>query len=394
MDPKKHICIIARKRLTYNSRVTRQVETYLDEGHRVSVISLGSRVAPGNPLVTEHTVSPFKPDVGFSPSLAGFFSLLARSCLLIDSLERRFLHCSSLLNVGFELTFIANVLDIALRDRADVYVVHDSYPLIVCSLIARRHRAKVIYDSVELAFDRGRRVQLVGRWRPWLERPIVRRVHSIVTIGDSLAKAISDYYRVKLPTVVRNCSKYQQRPEVRRESNTVVYVGGISPAYGVEDLVNAMALVERSRLRIVGPSSDDDRRRLMRLIERLGLESRIDVLQPVEPKQVLEVAATGEVGMIYFRTDCLNRQLACPNKLFEYIMARVPIVSVSTPDIREIVEGCNIGLVVEDADPKALAVAIGRVIRDKETYQGNLDACAREYCWENEARKLVALLDE
>src|SRR5690606_11461563 len=78
-----------------------------------------------------------------------------------------------------------------------------------------------------------------------------------------------------------------------------------------------------------------------------------------------------------------------PNKLFEYVMAEVPVLGSDSPGIGKVVAETGVGEVVDPVDPVSLADATRKILADPEPYR---DACriARErYNWDVESKNLL-----
>ena len=84
-----------------------------------------------------------------------------------------------------------------------------------------------------------------------------------------------------------------------------------------------------------------------------------------------------------------------PNKLFEYVMAGIPVVASDFGSMGRIVQEQGVGLTCDPTDPVALAGAVRR-LQDPATYErcrAATPAMAAVYNWDVEQRKLVALYE-
>jgi hypothetical protein len=78
-----------------------------------------------------------------------------------------------------------------------------------------------------------------------------------------------------------------------------------------------------------------------------------------------------------------------PNKLFEYVMARRPVLVSPTREQSEFVRRHGIGEVTRDASPAAIREGVLRLLaRDQRALQDALARTADEYCWEGQEAKL------
>ena len=80
-----------------------------------------------------------------------------------------------------------------------------------------------------------------------------------------------------------------------------------------------------------------------------------------------------------------------PHKLFENIQALTPIIASDFPEIKKIISGYDIGLLVNPEDSHAISSAILEIKNNKEMYQkfkSNLIRAKEELHWDYETTKL------
>ena len=93
----------------------------------------------------------------------------------------------------------------------------------------------------------------------------------------------------------------------------------------------------------------------------------------------------------------LNYYYALPNKLFDYIKARVPVLVSDFPEMGTLVKKYDIGITTLSTDPQELAEIIKFMVTDRSSIQKwkrNLQKAALELCWEKEEKKLLNLYKE
>ena len=129
---------------------------------------------------------------------------------------------------------------------------------------------------------------------------------------------------------------------------------------GLEQLVDAIALVPRAQLVLLGDGVEEGRLR-----ERAAASgASVLVVPPVPPELVEAYAASAAVGVSPIVPSCLNYRYSLPNKLFQYMAAGIPVVASAFRQVREIVEGSGAGIVVDTTRPDAIARGIRTVLAD------------------------------
>jgi glycosyltransferase involved in cell wall biosynthesis len=105
-----------------------------------------------------------------------------------------------------------------------------------------------------------------------------------------------------------------------------------------------------------------------------------------------------KVGLVPLQPANTNYSIAQPNKLFAYMVASLPVVASNLPAIRAVVSQENCGILVDPGDAQQFARAILRLLREdnlRTSLGGNgRKAAEREYNWEKESQKLLALYKE
>ena len=98
------------------------------------------------------------------------------------------------------------------------------------------------------------------------------------------------------------------------------------------------------------------------------------------------MTAACDAGVIPIVGSCLSYVYAAPNKLFEDMMAGIPVVASDLPDMAAIVRREGVGTLITDPeDPAAVAAAVRRRVKGE---RGRTAALAR-YNWEREQAKLL-----
>jgi glycosyltransferase involved in cell wall biosynthesis len=87
--------------------------------------------------------------------------------------------------------------------------------------------------------------------------------------------------------------------------------------------------------------------------------------------------------------------MTLPNKLFECIMAGLPVLASPLPAVADVITGYGVGRIVQSLEPAAIAEAITSVLADRDAlermHRRALDAARDEFNWEHESQTLIAL---
>ena len=284
---------------------------------------------------------------------------------------------------------------------ADIYHIHDP-ELLAVALLLRRNGAKVIYDAHE---DLPRSI-LSKRWiaRPLravvsyfaevVENWVARRLDAVVGATPAIAERFAK--RGIRAVAVSNFPMLEEFPS--RETATVArdeavcYVGGITHARGIREMVNGAARAN-VRLLLVGnfrPKSLRDE------LAATAEWNHVRELGQLNRDAAIDVMRRARAGIALFHAEP-NHVQAQPNKLFEYMAAELPIVASNFPLWRQVILETGCGLCVDPLDTAAVADAIRSIIEDPEGARRmgmrGREAVESRFNWPAEFEHLLALYD-
>ncbi len=132
------------------------------------------------------------------------------------------------------------------------------------------------------------------------------------------------------------------------------------------------------------------------MVTERGLQSFVHFIPTVPLAELLAWTASADIGVQPIRNTCLNHLSTDSNKLFEYVMAGLPVVASNFPEIRRVVRAYEIGLLFDPEIPGALQDSLGRLVADpplRSRLAANARASAHALSWETQEAALVALYD-
>jgi glycosyltransferase involved in cell wall biosynthesis len=162
------------------------------------------------------------------------------------------------------------------------------------------------------------------------------------------------------------------------------------------EMLDALALCpDDTRLRLVGRFTDGCEEDFAARAAALSLDGRVERLGWMPHAQALEAAAGADIGLVLFQPGVENHRLALPHKLFDCMLAGLPIIAPAfAEEVAGVVREAGCGLLVETDDPAAIAAAVARladpVLRAQMGARGRAAALGR-FGWRAEAARLVRL---
>jgi len=316
---------------------------------------------------------------------------------------------------GLKLWSIVNVLHSHLsctiqliRMKADAYHAHDWMTLPDCFIASLWHRKPLIFDAHELPLSELSESRW-SRWRKLFARlltAIMPHCAGVITVSPPIAEELRRCYAASEVTLVRNIHRYTSVPHrdclreylgLGSEVRIALYQGNLQPDRGLNNIVRAASFLDSNIVIVLmGKAYGEIRSQLEALIEQDHVEDRVKIIPPVAYDELLHWTTSADIGLILYTPEqSLNVQWCLPNKLFEYIMAGLPILATQLEAVEEVLHRYHVGRVVPSLTPVAIGSAINTILADTQALAemrlNALEAAHGDLCWETEQQQLVEL---
>lgn len=288
----------------------------------------------------------------------------------------------------------------AARQRAEV--IHASEPdaWAAALLVGWWTGARIILDVHEHYPSR-----LDGR-APVLLRPVLRGMlhgacwlmgraaDAVVVAKDGLDAPFGGPGRV---VAVRNYALGDVAPRLHAPGALrLVHLGALSRARGSEKMLAALALCPpETRLCLIGRFTDGSEADFWAEAAALGVAGRIEALGWLSHEAALAAAARCDIALILFQPGAENHRLALPHKLFDAMLAGLPVLAPADGvEVAAVIEAARCGALVDATDPAAIAAEIALLAdpaRRAAMGRAGREAALARFAWGAEAARLVAL---
>ena len=246
--------------------------------------------------------------------------------------------------------------------KKDLILSNDLDTLLPNYLISIIQSKKIIYDSHELFPEIPELIDRPTVKGVWLniERTIIPNLKNCFTVCDSIANYYSKIYKIEFKTI----KNLPVKKEVllgkfsfsTKDKKVILYQGALNIGRGLELLIETVALLEKHILVIIGDGDISNNLKL--LASNSKANNRIFFLGRIAPYELQKLTPLADIGISLEEDLGLNYRYALPNKLFDYIQAEIPVLVSDLPEMKKIVTQFNIGEIVIDRSPKALAKKI------------------------------------
>lgn len=303
------------------------------------------------------------------------------------------------------LQFVVAVLWHCRRKRSDIVWAADVYCLLPAVVLRWLHGAAVVYDSRELYSSLGTlaRRPIAQRLLAWYERVLVRWVDRVVASGIRDAELLAQLLPLRQPAVVvmnvpfyaepQRTDRLRQRCAIPPEAPILLYQGAVLEGRGIRNAIEMLQYLPTVHFCILGDGSARDA--IAAYAAECAVAARVHVLGSVPYQELLEWTASADVGWCWIEPITESYALALPNKLFEYAMARIPVLASRLPAMADVLEQYPFGICVEPtATARELAAAVEQLLGASERFRRWADIAARQYCYERQQEVICSLVHQ
>lgn len=283
--------------------------------------------------------------------------------------------------------------------KKDILVANDLDTLLPNFLIGKLFQKKIVYDSHELFTEVPELVNRPLIQRAWLliEKSIFPKLKNCYTVNATIANIYHKKYKVPVK-VIRNIAPKLKDFELSEtfvkktkdgRKMLILQGAGINIDRGGEEAVEMMHYLPNFVLYIIG--SGDVFPVLKKKVAELKLEKRVFLLGRKPYDELMRYTKIADLGLSLDKNTNLNYEYSLPNKIFDYIQAKTPMLVSNRKIIADLVQKNDIGLVCNHHDPKKLADTVVEIFSDQTRYRNwktNIEKAAKTYNWENEQKHL------
>lgn len=151
------------------------------------------------------------------------------------------------------------------------------------------------------------------------------------------------------------------RAAFMKDHFAVLYIGGFGPHRGVDTLIQAMVPIKESgmniKVQLIGAVPSQYLEMLKKMIQRLDVESQVQITGWVNAEDVLANIQQADVCCVPHHSNP-HTDNTIPHKLFQYMIAKRPVLVSSSVPLARSVKHAGAGLIFTAGDPKDCAKKI------------------------------------
>lgn len=324
---------------------------------------------------------------------------------------RRFLNMS---------TFSYNCYKIGkkFKSKPDVIIGSSPHPFaaFVAAKLARKLKTKFFLELRDLwpqvIVDMGKLSghHPITQAMRFLEKYLYRTADKIIVLAEGSKNYLIRKWGVREPKILylpngahlNNFSYEEDRDVLRKRYNftkfTLIYTGAHGPANSLDTILRAAdRLRENKKIEIVLVGNGILKEKLLRQAKEMRLDN-VRFFDPVPKNEIPGILSATDAAIITLKKVKVFSYGVSPNKLFEYMAARKPIICAIGGEMAKKVDkiGCGISIIPED--DKLMAEAITRLTnlsadRLRQMGDNGYEEIKKNYSREKLAQKLIYLIE-
>lgn len=303
----------------------------------------------------------------------------------------------------FYATYNVRLFLLLLFKKPGLLFANDLDTLLANYLVSKIKGSTIIYDSHEFFTEVPELQNSPLKKKIWnsLEKWIVPKLKFTITVNDSIAALYKEKYGTTF-SVVRNIPMLPSFTPAKTKSELGLPIdkklitlqgSGINIQRGAEEAVEAMLYIQNAILIIIG--GGDVIETLKANCNKLKLDDKIKFIPKKPYEELLQYTRNADIGLTLDKDTNINYRYSLPNKLFDYIHCRVPVLGSNLPEVKKIIVNYEVGEIIETHDPKHIAEKINFMLADDERikkWKQNCQNAALELNWEKEEAILIDII--
>lgn len=307
-----------------------------------------------------------------------------------------------------------------LKKEYDVIYCNDLPTLGIGYQYKRKRNVKLIYDSHEIYLETINQfflyssnpfknsvfkflISFMKRIGSFYERKYLKYIDEFITVNQSISDYfVKKYSLIRSPHVIMNYpylfkldkKKYRDFRSLydwSRQSIIILYQGNLNSGRGlglIIELINELPQIYK--LLIIGDGILKNQ--LKDRAKELGLTNRVKFLGRIDNDKLLDYTTNSDIGFNLLESLNKSKEMASPNKLFEYIQAEIPSINTDTVENRKILNTYNNGWLVNNSIVEIAELLSSISEKDIDRIKTNCKQAKIELSWENQQNKLLSII--
>lgn len=284
----------------------------------------------------------------------------------------------------------------------DLWIANDYEALVMYYVVKLLGgKSKLLYDSHELQSHRQGRSEWDGKMIRFFERLILKKDTVVFNVSPGIIEYYKKHHKLENQRLVMNVSEpkakverediFRTRWNIPADSTLFIWQGNLALQRGLEQLIKAFEGLGTEKVLIImgfGPLEKYVR-------DKAEVFDNIYFHEAVPHEQIIRYTSAADWGITNIQNTCLNNYHALPNKLFEYIQSRLPVLCNDLADTANLVLSHEIGFTMKGDDIEDIRKVVSKAAAAEKTfYLEKANLAAEKLNWGAQEELIVQSVNE
>ena len=255
-----------------------------------------------------------------------------------------------------------------LKNNFDAIIIHDPTFLPLISRLKSKHTFLSIYNAHEyhpLEFeDKPQWTETIGRYLTTLYKNHLHDIDLMINVCEGIAQECEKQFQKKSLVIPNVAIESAITPTENTGIIKLIYHGAIMQSRNIEDMIDVMKLLGNGySLDIMGMVSSGNENYFATLKQYASQAGNVFFKDAVPFHEIVPTINQYDIGLFLLRPNNFNYTHALPNKLYEFIQAKLAIAVGPSVEMKRVVMQYQLGVVSDDFGAASLATAIKQLDR-------------------------------
>ena len=272
------------------------------------------------------------------------------------------------------------VLNKLKENNYDIIIANDINTLPLAIAIAD-DKSKIYFDAHEYhpkEFENSFIWRLFQKkYIMFLCRKYISKSHAFTTVSEAIAKEYYATFGIE-PEVINNATYFVNLSPSKNDYNTIklIHHGAAISGRKLENMIDMMQHVQE-RFTLYLMLTGQKTKYYQKLVKRANKNKNIYFINPVPFNEIVLEINKYDIGVYLLPPTSFNNYYALPNKIFEFIQARLCLILSPNPEMANIVKQYNLGVVCDNFEPLNMASVINNLTSLQiQEYKNNANKAA------------------
>lgn len=223
-----------------------------------------------------------------------------------------------------------------------------------------------------------------------IEKVALKNATKVYTVSQSISDFYINKYKINCD-VIYNMPLKIKETSIKNNDNkkkVILYQGDLNEGRGLEAMIQIMPQIN-AEFWIIGDGLLYQK--LKNLITKLQIEHKVFLKGVVLPEQLAKITLQADIGINLLENKGLSYYFSLANKFFDYVQSEIPSLNMSFPEYKYFLSQHQVGLTVDNLEPKNLIESINVLFSaiENKNFNDAIQNAKKEWIWENQEPRLI-----